>query len=83
MFHANGTSFWNNEALYSLKNYFLIILIGIVLSTPLVKKITEKLEKKKTIPRSIFMAAIYLGILLLSTASLVSDSFNPFLYFRF
>ncbi len=83
MFHANGTSFWNNEALYSLKNYFLIILIGIVLSTPLVKKITEKLEKKKTLPRSIFMAAIYLGILLLSTASLVSDSFNPFLYFRF
>ena len=83
MFHLNGTQLVNSESLYYLKNYFVIILIGIILSTPIVTKLLNKLEKKKSNIRSIIITAIYIGILILSTASLVSDSYNPFLYFRF
>lgn len=83
MFHLNGTSIINTEGLYYLQNYFIIIVIGIILSTPFVSKIFKKLEEKQTNVRSILITGVYIGILLLSTASLVSDSFNPFLYFRF
>ncbi len=83
MFHINGTSIVNSESLYYLKNYFIIIILGIILSTPIIKKIFNKIEVKKTLSRSIFVSLIYVGIFLLSTASLVSDTFNPFLYFRF
>lgn len=83
MFHLNGTSLVNAEGLYYLKNYFIIIVIGIVLSTPLLSKWFKKLEAKQSDTRSIFITLIYIGIFILSTASLVSDSYNPFLYFRF
>lgn len=83
MFHLNGTQIINSEGLYYLKNYFIIILIGIILSTPILTKLLNKLEKKKSNIISIFITVIYIGILVLSTASLVSDSYNPFLYFRF
>lgn len=83
MFHLNGTSLVNAEGLYYLKNYFIIIVIGIVLATPLLSKFFKKLEAKQSNTRSILITLIYIGILILSTASLVSDSYNPFLYFRF
>lgn len=83
MFHLNGTDIVNPEGLYYLKNYFIIGIIGIILSTPLVAKLFKKLEEKQTNIRSILLTAVYIGIFVLSTASLVSDSFNPFLYFRF
>ena len=83
MFHLNGNSIVNAEGLYYLQNYAIIIILGIILSTPLIAKIFKKLEEKKTNTRSIVMSFIYISILVFSTASLVSDSFNPFLYFRF
>ena len=83
MFHLNGTSIINAEGLYYLKNYFIIILIGIILSTPVISKLFKKLEEKQSNIRSILLTGVYIGILVLSTASLVSDSYNPFLYFRF
>ena len=83
MFHFNETNIINAEGLYYLKNYFIIIVIGIILSTPLISKIFKKIEEKQSNIRSILITFVYIGILLLSTASLVSDSYNPFLYFRF
>lgn len=83
IFNINGTSFVNSEALYYLNNYFVIIVIGIILSTPLIKNILDKMEKKNTVTTNILISVIYLSIFLLSTASLVSDTYNPFLYFRF
>lgn len=83
MFHLNGTSIIDSEGLYYLKNYFIIIVIGIILSTPIISNLFKKLEKKQSNIRSLLITGIYIGILILSTASLVSDSYNPFLYFRF
>ena len=66
---------FNNEALYYLKNYGFILLVGIILSTPIMKKIKVK--------NSFVVSSVYILIFMLSTASLVTDTFNPFLYFRF
>lgn len=83
MFYLNKTNIVNAEGLYYLKNYFIIIVIGLILSTPVISKLLKKLEEKQSNIRSILITGIYIGILVLSTASLVSDSYNPFLYFRF
>ena len=83
MFHLNKTNIVNAEGLYYLKNYVVIIVIGIMLSTPLLSKFIKKVEEKQSNIRSILITGVYIVILVLSTASLVSDSYNPFLYFRF
>ena len=56
-------------------------VIGVVAATPLAKNLWEKLQGKKAMP--LVEGALCLAALLLCTASLVSDSYNPFLYFRF
>ena len=75
-------NFINNETLYYLRNYFFITIIGIICSTTIVKKFIEKLNKSNNWSK-ILEVIIYMLILFLCTANLVSDTFNPFLYFRF
>ena len=97
MFDINGASLSNPEAIYYLKNYIVIIIIGIICSIPLMaiwRKIKNKKHNKETtkeskivtkrqIVTSIISSIGYVAIVILSTASLVNNSFNPFLYFRF
>jgi len=56
-------------------------VIGFVASTPLAKNTWEKVKDKPFMP--LVEGVLCLAALLLCTASLVSDSYNPFLYFRF
>ena len=79
---ANKT-IYNSEAIYQFNNYIFIILIGIICSVPMWKKLKEKIDNKNSKVLEIITSCGYVGILILSTASLVTDSFNPFLYFRF
>ena len=81
MFNINN--FINNETLYYLRNYGVITIIGIVCSTLVVKKIINKFNTTNNKKYKILEVIIYMTILILCTANLVSDSFNPFLYFRF
>ena len=81
MFNLNASSFANPEALYYLKNYIIIIIIGIICSIPFIR-LNRKKENKKIIFGIIESVACVL-ILIICTASLVNNSFNPFLYFRF
>lgn len=74
---------YNNETIYYCKNYIFIIIVGIICSIPLWKKFKEKIDKKNSVTLEIITTFGYIAILILSTASLVTDSFNPFLYFRF
>ncbi len=73
----------NSEGIYYLSNYWFVILIACILCTPLMKKLLEKLEKASSLTLKLLNIFIYIGIFILSTAYLVSDTFNPFLYFRF
>ena len=67
----------DNTLLFCLNNYFLLIIAGILLSTPILKKINLNRLGKYII------ILIYILLFIVTVASLVSDTYNPFLYFRF
>jgi len=62
-------------------SYLPICLAGCVLSTPLIKVLYEKVRNAKY--AVLLETAFCIVIMLLCTASLVSESYNPFIYFRF
>ena len=78
-----NSNLWDNEALYYLQNYWVLILIEAICSIPLWKKLKEKIDSKNSKGLEFITSLGYVAILILSTASLVTNSFNPFLYFRF
>ncbi len=73
------------EALYYLKSYGVLLLVGAVGATPLPAKAVRALASTTVGKRVLTVAEplVLITLLLLSTAFLVDDSFNPFLYFRF
>lgn len=89
MFGANGNAFSDFETLTVIKNHIIILIIAIIGSTPLVKSISEWLKYRAVRFKGAFAAYTVLqlvlpvGLLLLSAAALVGNSYNPFLYFRF
>lgn len=78
-----NTNLWDSEAFYYLQNYGFIICIGVICSIPVWKKLKEKIDSKNSKTLEVITSFGYVAILVLSTASLVTNSFNPFLYFRF
>ena len=81
MFFINKIDFINTETIYHFRNYIIILIVGVVASTPLIKNLFNKLKNSKLI---ISLEIIYyFGLLLIITAFLIDSSFNPFLYFRF
>ena len=83
MFGLNG-EFINSTFIYYFTNYFIILLIATILSTPVYEKLENILKNKKYpwIKFSITLI-VYIVLLIITTAYLVSDTYNPFLYFRF
>lgn len=69
----------NNETLYILKSYLIIMILSIVLSTPIIKIIYDKNNKYI----NGLLTLIIFILFILVTANLVDSSFNPFLYFKF
>ena len=84
MFNLNNLEFTNQETIYYLKNYLILLIISIISSTPLLKNTIKKINNTKyKIIIDIIEPITYLTLLVLSTAFLIDESFNPFLYFRF
>jgi len=81
LFHLNGNVF--KDVMFTgwfTQNMFLLG-IGVMLSTPLFRILSEKWAKNRFVG---FMKPIGLMILFtLSVASLISSSYNPFIYFNF
>ena len=71
---AYGTDLFN---LWRHIPFFAIALLG---ATPLPRRLYEKIRKKHSTFATLFLP---LAAFLLSLCYLASDSFNPFLYFRF
>lgn len=81
----NGIPLVSAETLYYLRSYAVVLILAAVCSTPLLKKLYERLSKR-TVPGRILAIGeivVPLVILVFATAYLVDGSFNPFLYFRF
>ena len=84
MFFLNDISFTDKETLYYLKSYSILLIISIIGATPLLKNLIKKIEDTKfKIILDILEPIIYLLLLVFTTAFLIDESFNPFLYFRF
>lgn len=84
MFFISGLPLINSKALLWITQYAVTFIILIIASTPLPKKIGEKLSVKiPALYNCVIDPLITLGLLVISTAYLASNSFNPFLYFRF
>lgn len=76
------TNFFTSlESIYYFKSYLVIIILGIIGATPLLKNIAnnEKLHRVINLLEPICLIAI----LVVSTSFIIDGSFNPFLYFRF
>jgi alginate O-acetyltransferase complex protein AlgI len=71
-------------------NNIYIIIVCIIACTPLVKWLANKLAdraKKSNIAYmrvyNVLNAVLPMALLALSTLSLIGDSYNPFIYYRF
>ncbi|MGN1410716.1 MAG: MBOAT family O-acyltransferase [Eubacteriales bacterium] len=68
------------NSVYYLKSYALTLIIGIIGSTPLVKRITEHTNDKI---KAVLSPVVCASVLIVSTSYIIGGSYNPFLYFRF
>jgi len=85
LFGFNKETFINNYTIYYLKSYFIILVISIIASTPIIKNLIENMKKNKFMNKLInILEPIYIvTLLLIVTSYLIDNSYNPFLYFRF
>ena len=85
MFGAAGTALQSSAAVYALRSYGLLLLMGCIGATPLPKKLAARLGARRWGAGAlrVLTPAVLLLLLLLCTAYLADGSFNPFLYFRF
>ena len=84
MFGARGLPVITAETVYYLKSFFVMFIIGIIGSTPLIKYISDRLRNGRMRKAySLLYPLILCLIVVIVTAYLVDGSFNPFLYFRF
>ena len=81
MFGLGNYPLVSPEALYYLRSYGVLFLLGSLGATPLVRNLAVTLEARQW--SAVLRTAIALALLLVCTAYLVDGSFNPFLYFRF
>lgn len=66
------------SALYFLRNYGVLLIVGILCSTTLPVKLYEKIKE------NVFLRAMVLALVLMVTIAYMVDATNsPFLYFRF
>lgn len=76
-----GNGICGNQAFNLIMNNLPMLIIAAVASTPLATTLYTRFEHARFmwIPETLYC----MGVLAVSTASLVNQSYNPFLYFRF
>ena len=68
---------------YLLISYAVLIVIAIIGATSIPKKLSRILLHKKPILKSVAELLFVTTVMIVSIAFIVSNSYNPFLYFRF
>jgi len=76
-----GNGICGNQAFNLIMSNLPMLIIAAVASTPLAAMLYTRFEHRRFmwIPETLYC----MGVLAVSTASLVNQSYNPFLYFRF
>ena len=85
LFGVNNLPVSNSYTIYYLRNYIIVIIIALIGATPILKNTIKKLKQNDKIERiiNILEPILLIILLLVITAYLVDNSYNPFLYFRF
>lgn len=89
MFCQNGNPWTTFEANTTLLNYIFFLVIAVIAVTPVVHNIGRAITAASGRSaawfrvNSVAQVAMPLALLLISTMSLVGNSYNPFLYFQF
>ena len=86
MFGMGGNMFFGLELIWYVKNYAPLLLAALLLAFPLypfLKKKAEGLSRGGKAALSLGTGIGYVLLFVLTTAYLVNDTYNPFLYFRF
>lgn len=90
LFGRNGNPLTDFTTQIQLQSSLYLLLAAVLASTPLPHRLSAWLGEKAQARRGtgvcwnvVFYSLIPVALLLLSTACLVGDSYNPFLYFQF
>ena len=85
MLGLQNLPFFSSETLYYIRSYGVVLLLGVIGATPLVKRTAEKFRTTRAGDWIMTIAepVIQIVLIVVITAYLVDGSFNPFLYFRF
>lgn len=83
MFGVGVSAFADMQAVYLIAGNWLLWLMAIVGSTPLMGRLGKIVFHENERPHVVAAAVLYMGMFLLSIAYLVTETYNPFLYFRF
>lgn len=85
MFGLSAYPAIGNDALYYLRSYAVLMIVGVIGCTPLPKMLINKISKSRAGSSviSVITPIALAALLLVCTAYLVDGSFNPFIYFRF
>ena len=85
MFGMGASALADRQAVFLLTTHWLLFLLCILGSSSIgwtiLRAFMESYKKGRT--QRIMSCVIYMGIFLVSVAFLVTETFNPFLYFRF
>ena len=83
MFGAGAHGFADRESMYLLTSNLILWLILIIGSTPLVHFRYEHMLRTKKWNTTIINSVVYVALFIVCIAYLVTETYNPFLYFRF
>ncbi len=85
MFGIGAKGIFDKQGFFIIFTNWLLIVIAVLASAPrgykLLKKITGCWQSEEV--RAIVTCAVYIAMFLLCIAFLVTETYNPFLYFRF
>jgi alginate O-acetyltransferase complex protein AlgI len=84
MFAQNNNGIFSDIALMIVREYWIVFLAGIVLSTPVLRGVSEKIESKLVgAVYAVFVPIAYMAAFVIGVSYLVKGSYNPFIYFNF
>ena len=79
LFGANG--FANAGTLYYLRNCGVLLALGLLFSTNIVRRLLRRLAPGKA--KSVVLECAAVLLYALSLIMVINSAYNPFLYFRF
>ncbi|MBD3108467.1 MBOAT family protein [Bacillus sp. AGMB 02131] len=82
MFGILNNRLFDQQFFYDLYTNIVLLVVCVIASTSLLKNSYEKISKNRQLIKLLYVGYLTL-IIIFSTAYLVDNSFNPFLYFRF